>query len=49
MVEIELGHCYWILKQSGHDFFQDNYWILKHLGHDFSGKHLSNGYCMDIM
>ena len=30
MVEIELGHCYyWVLKQSGHNFFHDYYWILK--------------------
>ena len=29
MVEIEPGHCYyWILKQSGHDYFHDYYWSL---------------------
>ena len=49
MVEIEPGHYYyWILKQSGHDFFHDYYWILKQLGHDFSGKHLCDGYCMTL-
>ena len=25
------------------------YWILKQSGHDFSGKHLCDGYCMDVM
>ena len=50
MVEIEPGHWYyWILKQSGHDFFHDYYWILIQLGHDFSGKHLGGGYFMDIL
>ena len=47
----------WILKQSGHDFFHDYYWILKQdmirilkqWRHDFSGKHLCDGYCVDIM
>ena len=35
MVEIEPGHCYyWILKQSGHDYFHDYCWILKQSGHD---------------
>ena len=24
-------------------------WMLKTYKHDFSGKHLCNGYCMDIM
>ena len=49
MVKSEPGHCfYWILKQSGHDFFDDYYWILKQSRHDFSGKHLCDGYCMDI-
>ena len=28
---------------------QDMIMILKQLEHDFSGKHLCNGYCMDIM
>ena len=28
---------------------QDMVRILKRSGHDFSGKHLCNGYCMDIM
>ena len=28
---------------------QDMVRILKLSGHDFSGKHLCNGYCMDIM
>ena len=59
MVEIEPGHSdYWILKQSGHDFFHDYLWIpkqkdmiriLKQSRHDFSGKRLCDGYCMDIM
>ena len=50
MVEIEPGHSYyWMLKQSGHDFFRDYYWILKQSGYDFSGKHLCDGYRMDIM
>ena len=36
MAEIEPGHCYyWILKQSGQDFFHDYYWILKQSGHDY--------------
>ena len=28
---------------------QDMIRILKQSGHDFSGKHLCDGYCMDIM
>ena len=39
----------WFLKQSGHDFFHYYHWMLKHWRHDFSGKHLCDGYCMDIM
>ena len=50
MAEIEPSRCYyWILKQSGHDFFHDYYWILKQSGHGFSGKHLYDGYCIGIM
>ena len=46
---------YWILKQSGYDLFHDYYWILRLIRilnqwrHDFSGKHLCDGYCMDVM
>ena len=45
-------------KQSEHDFFHDYHWILKQSGHhrilkqsrhDFSGKHLCDGYCMNVM
>ena len=59
MVEIEPGHCfYWILnKQDMISFMittgsldsQDMIRILKQPRHDFSGKHLCDGYCMDIM
>ena len=45
----KLNHCYcWILKQSEHDFFHVYYWILIQSVHDFSGKHLCDGYCMDM-
>ena len=59
MVDIGPGHCYyWILQQSGHDYFYYYYWslnsqymikILKQSRHNFSGKHSCDGYCMDIM
>ena len=58
MVEIESGHCYyWILKQDMISFIiitgSLNSWdmisILKQSRHDFSGKHLCDGYYMDIM
>ena len=49
MVKLSQATAYWILKQSGHDFFHDYYWILKQSGHDFSGKHLYDGYCIGIM
>ena len=55
MVIIESGHCcYWILKQSERDSFNDYYWILKQdmirilkqLGHDFSDKQLCGYHVM---
>ena len=57
MIKLSQATVNWILKQSGHDFFHDYYWILKQdmirilkqWRHDFSGKHLCDGYCMDIM
>ena len=59
MAKFEPGHCYdWILKKSGSNFFHDDYWVFEQLGydwtikqsgHDFPGKHLCDGYCMDIM
>ena len=58
LVRIESGLCYyWILKQSGHNFFHDYYWILKQdmtrtlkqSEQDFSGKRICDGYFMDIM
>ena len=57
MVKLSQPTVNQILKQSVHDFFHDYYWILKQEmirilkqgRHDFSGKHLCDGYCMDIM
>ena len=35
MVKFKPSHFYyWILEQSGHDFFHDYYGILKQSGHD---------------
>ena len=59
MVEIEPGHCYiGSLNSQGMITFmitagslnsQDMIRILKQSRHDFSGKHLCDGYCMDII
>ena len=54
MVELEPGHCY--LNSQAMIFFmittgslnsQDMIRIFKQSRHDLSGKHLSDGYCMD--
>ena len=34
MVKLSQATFNWILRQSGHDFFDDYYWILKQSGHD---------------
>ena len=55
MVKLGQATVNWILKQSRNDFFHDYYWILrlirilKQWRHDLSGKHLCDGYFMDIM
>ena len=55
MVKLSQATVNWTLKQLRHDFFHDYYWILRLIRilnqwrHDFSGKHLCDGYCMDVM
>ena len=54
MVELEPGHCYLnsqdmisFMITTGSLNSQYMIRIIKQSGHDLSGKHLSDGYCMD--
>ena len=53
MAKFEPGHCYdWILKKydlkSKYDFL-NMIWTIKQSRQDFPGRHLCDGYSMDIM